>query len=166
MIGTVTQILSLAAVVAALYFSAVQTSKLRRQVQLSNLFSRYEALNHACERYDAGLAMLFQRPDLRPYVLGDKPLDLRGEDLARALVVADQMLGAMDYALRVGSRFPDAGDGDWSLVVREMAKRSVFQAVIKEKPHEFPDLVNYFRLEDKPGGVSVERVKHDPLDAA
>jgi hypothetical protein len=116
----------------------MQTRKLQQQVQLSNLFSRYEALNHACERYDAGLAMLFERPDLRPYVLGDKALDLRGEDLARALVVADQMLGAMDYAMRVGSRFPDDADGDWSTVVSEMAKRSVFQAVIAEKPHEFP----------------------------
>jgi hypothetical protein len=148
MFATLAQVLSLAAVVAALYFSAAQTRKLQRQIELSNLFSRYEALNHASERYDAGLALLFQRPDLRPYVLGSKPLDLRGEDLARALIVADQMLGAVDYAIRVGSRFPDGTRGGWEAVAVEMAKRPLFRALVEEKAHEFPDAVKYFGPDD------------------
>ncbi|GIM65990.1 hypothetical protein [Actinoplanes auranticolor] len=144
MIGTILQTLSLVGVVFALYFASLQTRRLQKQVHIANLYSRYEAFHHANERYDAGLAMLFQRPDLRPYVLRRKPLDLAGEDLDRALIVADQMAGAVDHALRVGDRFPDDERGDWSLLAEEMARSPLFQAIVGEKPSDFPDLQRFF----------------------
>ncbi|GAB3939124.1 hypothetical protein [Micromonospora vulcania] len=144
MIGNVLQALSLVGVVLALYFASVQTRKLQKQVHIANLYSRYEALHNANQRYDAGLAMLFQRPDLRPYIFQRKPLDLIGEDLDRALIVADQMAGAVDHALRVGDRFPDNERGDWSSVAKEMSKTPVFLAIVREKPADFADLGRYF----------------------
>jgi len=140
MIGTIIQALSLVGVIVAIYFASAQTRKLQKQVHISNLYSRYDALHHASERYDAGLAMLFQRPDLRPYVFRHKPLDLTGEDLHRALIVADQMAGAVDHALRVGDRFPDDGHGGWSSVAEDMARTPLFHAIVREKPLDFPDL--------------------------
>jgi hypothetical protein len=67
------QVAGLIVVVATLYFVSVQTSRLRKQVDIANLFSRYEALSHASERYDGGLTLIFQRPDLRPYIFEQKP---------------------------------------------------------------------------------------------
>ncbi|GIF21643.1 hypothetical protein BJ973_004913 [Actinoplanes tereljensis] len=144
MIAIIFQALSFVGVLIALYFAAMQTRKLQKQVSISNLYSRYEALHHANERYDAGLAMLFQRPDLRSYVFRRKPVDLVGDDLDRALIVADQMAGAVDHALRVGDRFPDEGRGDWSAVAEEMARTPLFQAIVSEKPTDFPDLSRFF----------------------
>jgi hypothetical protein len=145
MIGDILQILSLVGVLLALYFTSAQTRKLQKQINISNLYSRYDALHHANERYDAGLAMLFQRPDLRPYVFQRKPVDLSGEELDRALIVADQMAGAVDHALRVGDRFPDDEHGGWSPVAQEMARTPLFRAIVREKPLDFPDLSRYFR---------------------
>jgi hypothetical protein len=71
-------------------------------------------------------------------------LDLVGEDLDRALIVADQMAGAVDHALRVGDRFPDNGHGGWSAVAEEMVRTPIFQAIVQEKPLDFPDLNKYF----------------------
>lgn len=143
MLGDVAQIAGLIAVAITLYFASIQTNRLRKQVDIANLFSRYEALNHASERYDSGLALIFQRPELRPYIFERKPVDLKGDDLARALTVADLMAGAVDYALRVGSRFPDTGS-DWSAVAIEMAKQPIFQEIVAEQPHQFPDLAPFF----------------------
>jgi hypothetical protein len=162
--GSIVQILSLLAVLLALYFAAAQTRKLQRQVHIANLFSRYEALHHANERYDAGLAMLFSRPELRPYVMEGKPLDISGEELACALVVADQMAGAVDHALRVGTRFPEDEGGDWSSVAEEMAMIPLFQAIVSEKSHHFPDLVKYFPKDNNPAGTSVASSDADLID--
>jgi hypothetical protein len=144
MIGNILQALGLIGVAIAIYFASVQTRKLQKQLHISNLYSRYDALHHANERYDAGLAMLFQRPDLREYVFCRKPIDLVGEDLQRALIVADQMAGAVDRALRVGDRFPDKGHGGWAPVAEEMARTPLFQMIVREKPLDFPDLDRYF----------------------
>lgn len=145
MIGNILQTLSLVGVLLALFYTSSQTRKLQKQINISNLYSRYDALHHANERYDAGLAMLFQRPKLRPYVFQRKPVDLVGEDLDRALIVADQMAGAVDHALRVGDRFPDDEHGGWAPVAEEMAWTPIFQAIVHEKPLDFPDLGRYFR---------------------
>jgi hypothetical protein len=67
------QVAGLIVVVATLHFVSVQTSRLRKQVDIANLLSRYEALSHASERYDGGLTLIFQRPDLRPYIFEQKP---------------------------------------------------------------------------------------------
>ncbi|MEU4237351.1 hypothetical protein [Actinoplanes sp. NPDC026619] len=150
MAGNVVQVVGLVAVLVALYFSAMQTRKLQKQLNLTNLFNRYEALNHASERYDAGLAMLFERPELRPYAFDRKPLDLDGADLARALIVADQMAGAVDHALRVGERFPDDLAGDWTPVAESMAQSPLFRAIVHEKRPEFPDLARFFPPEAEP----------------
>jgi hypothetical protein len=150
MIGNTLQALSLVGIIFALYFTSVQTRKLQKQVHIANLYSRYDALHHANERYDAGLAMLFQRPDLRPYVFQRKPVDLAGEDFDRALIVADQMAGAVDHAIRVGDRFPDDEHGDWSAVAKEMARTPLFQAIVRAKPLDFPDLNRYFQQDRKP----------------
>lgn len=91
MIADAVQIFSLFVVIVTLYFAGVQTRKLQRQLDLTNLFSRYEVLNHSSERYDAALALLFQAPELRPYVFGGKRLNLCGAELSRALIVADLM---------------------------------------------------------------------------
>ncbi|WP_127502670.1 hypothetical protein [Actinoplanes solisilvae] len=139
--------ISLVGVVFALYFASLQTRRLQKQIHISNLYSRYDALHHANERYDAGLAMLFQRPDLRPYIFQRRPVDLVGEDLDRALIVADQMAGAVDHAIRVGERFPDDEHGGWASVAEEMAKTPLFRAIVKEKPLDFPDLGRYFTEE-------------------
>ncbi|GAA1658002.1 hypothetical protein ACFQY4_17415 [Catellatospora bangladeshensis] len=144
MVSDVAQIIGLVAIAITLYFASQQTKRLRQQVDLANLFSRYEALNHASERYDNGLALIFQRPELRPYVFQRKPLDLTGDDLARVLTVADLMAGAVDYALRVGARFPDDPSSDWTAVAVEMARQPVFQALVQEQPHQFPDLIRHF----------------------
>lgn len=144
MIDNVIQVLGLLAVVIALYFASAQARGLRKQVHIANLFSRYEALSHASERYDTGLALIFQRPDLRPYVFERKRLDLQGDDLARALTVADIMAGATDYAVRVGERFPDGLRTDWHAVAAEMARQPLFQAIVHEQPHQFPGLAQYF----------------------
>ncbi|WP_229074872.1 hypothetical protein [Actinoplanes sp. DH11] len=143
MVGEVVQVVSLVAVAVTTYFAGMQAQRLRKQITISNLFSRYEALNHASERYDAGLALIFQRPDLRPYIFDGKPLDLDGDELARLLTVADLMAGAVDYALRVGSRFPDVGS-DWTGVAVEMTKQPAFRVLVLSRPHEFPDLVQHF----------------------
>ena len=144
MVANSLQVLSLIGVVFALYFASVQTRRLQKQVHIANLYSRYDALHHANERYDAGLAMLFERPDLRPYIFQRKSIDLAGEDLSRALIVADQMAGAVDHALRVGKRFPDDGHGDWTSVAEEMAKTPLFRAIVREKPQDFSDLSIFF----------------------
>ncbi|MFI1991563.1 hypothetical protein [Actinoplanes sp. NPDC020271] len=154
MVGNIFQALSLAGVILAIYYASSQTRKLQRQVHISNLYSRYDALHHANERYDAGLSMLFQKPELRPYIFGRKAVDLVGEELDRALIVADQMAGAVDHALRVGDRFPDPGDEGWSPVAREMARTPLFRAIVLEKPHDFPDLGRYFVADDNaPAGA-------------
>ncbi|MBG0566477.1 hypothetical protein [Actinoplanes aureus] len=149
LIKDVAQIISLAGVIFAIYYASSQTRKLQRQIHISNLYSRYDALHHANERYDAGLAMLFQRPELRPYIFARKPVDLAGEDLDRALIVADQMAGAVDHALRVGDRFPDPDDEGWPPVAREMVRTPIFQTIVGEKPLDFPDLGKYFTKGDK-----------------
>jgi hypothetical protein len=155
MIGNILQGLGLIGVAFAIYFASAQTRRLQKQVHISNLYSRYDALHHANERYDAGLAMLFQRPDLRAYVFGRKPLDLVGDDLQRALIVADQMAGAVDHALRVGDRFPDDGHGGWGSVAEEMARTPVFQAIVREKPLDFPDLGKHFpEVGKEPSGTT------------
>jgi hypothetical protein len=71
-------------------------------------------------------------------------VDLIGEDLDRALIVADQMAGAVDHALRVGDRFPDDGNGAWDPVAEQMAATPLFQLIVREKPLDFPDLAKYF----------------------
>ncbi|MFY1625691.1 hypothetical protein ACN261_08405 [Micromonospora sp. WMMD723] len=144
MVDDVIQIFSLAAVIVTLYFASLQTKRLREQITISNLFSRYEALNHASERYDVALSLIFQRPEFRPYIFERKPVDLQGDDLARALTVADLMAGAVDYAIRVGARFPDDTHSDWAVVAEEMAKQPIFRAIVSEQPHQFPDLLAYF----------------------
>ncbi|MEV0902979.1 hypothetical protein [Actinoplanes sp. NPDC049802] len=154
MLGNVVQIVSLVAVAFTIYFAAVQAKRLRAQITIANLFSRYEALNHASERYDAGLGMLFQRPDLRPYIYERRPLDLEGDDLARVMVIADVMAGATDYALRVADRFPDNAS-DWNSVAAEMTRQPVFQALIAERPHEFSDLVRHFALPVRETGPAI-----------
>ena len=159
MVANILQAVSLIGVVFALYFASLQTRRLQKQIHLSNLYSRYDALHHANERYDAGLAMLFQRPDLGPYVFQRKPLDLTGDDLARALIVADQMAGAVDHALRVGERFPDEGHGGWGPVAAEMARTPLFRAIVAEKPLDFPDLGRYFTDDlDTPGPPAQDSV--------
>jgi len=145
MVSDIAQIAGLIAVSITLYFASIQTNRLRKQVDIANLFGRYEALNHASERYDNGLTLIFQRPDLRPYIFKQKSLDLEGDDLARALTVADLMAGAVDYALRVGSRFPDNTGADWAAAAAEMSKQPIFRALVCEQPHQFPDLVRYFQ---------------------
>ncbi|MBB4692597.1 hypothetical protein [Paractinoplanes abujensis] len=144
MLANILQALSLIGVVFALYFSSLQTRRLQKQIHLSNLYSRYEALHHANERYDAGLAMMFERPDLRPYIFERKKVDLTGDDLNRALIVADQMAGAVDHALRVGDRFPDDRHGDWTSVAQEMGRTPLFRMIVSEKPLDFPDLSKFF----------------------
>ncbi|MEU2615800.1 hypothetical protein ABZ570_30150 [Micromonospora sp. NPDC007271] len=144
MVGGIIQIVSLVTVVVTLYFAAAQTRKLEKQVNISNLFSRYEVLNHASERYEAALALVFQRPELRPYLFERKPLDLSGEALARALTIADLMAGAVDYAVRVGSRFPEDARSGWTEVAEVMARQPLFQRIVNEQPHHFPDLMRFF----------------------
>ncbi|MFB9235795.1 hypothetical protein ACFFWC_09590 [Plantactinospora siamensis] len=145
MLANAIQIFGLLAVVVTLYFAGVQTRKLQQQLDLTNLFSRYEVLNHSSERYDAALALVFQRPQLRPYIFGRRPLDLGEEDLARALVIADLMAGAVDYAVRVGARFPEDAQSGWTEVAEDMAAQPLFQRVVNEQPHHFPDLIRIFR---------------------
>ncbi|MFJ8580613.1 hypothetical protein [Micromonospora sp. NPDC093277] len=160
MISNIVEIVSLIAAAIALYFAATQTRKLQKQVHISNLFSRYEVLNHASERYDSALALVFQRPELRPYIFEQKPLDLHDEELARALTVADLMAGAVDYAVRVGPLFPDDARSDWTVVAKEMAKQPLFQTIVNEQPHQFPDLVEYFPREDvRPPHGAIDRVR-------
>lgn len=154
MAGDIVQILSLVAVVVTLYFAAAQTRKLEKQVNIANLFSRYEVLNHASERYDSALALIFQRPELRPYLFERRPLDLSGEELARALTIADLMAGAVDYAVRVGSRFPDDARSDWTKVAEVMAKQPLFQRIVNEQPHHFPDLGRFFAAATVPSSTT------------
>ncbi|MDR7326963.1 MULTISPECIES: hypothetical protein [Catenuloplanes] len=109
--------------------------------------SRYETLGHASERYDVGLQLIFQRPDFRPYIFERKSIDLTGDDLARVLIIADLMAGAADYAVRVGSRFPDDTGSDWIGVAQAMTMQPVFRKLTLERPYEFPDLIKFFQTE-------------------
>lgn len=149
-IGDIVQIISLMAVAVTIYFASLQTKGLREQVKISNLVGRYETLNHASERYDVGLQLIFHWPSLRPYIFGGKPVDLHGDDLGRALIVADLMAGATDYGLRVGERFPDDPQSVWVSIAVAMAGQPLFRALLDERPCEFPDLVRYFSRSSDP----------------
>jgi hypothetical protein len=144
MINSVAQTASAIAVLITLAFLASQTRKLQRQIDLNNTFNRYEALNHSSERYDQALALLFQQPQLRPYIYEEKPLDLTGVDLDRALIIADMLAGAVDYALRVGEKFPDEGTSDWGVVAEDFARQPLFRHLVSRIPHQFPDLAPFF----------------------
>jgi hypothetical protein len=154
MTGDIIQAVSAVAVVVTLFFLAIQTNKLQKQTDISNLIGRYETLNHSSERYDNALALMFERPEIRPYIYERKPLDLVGEDLDRALIVADMMAGAVDYAIRVQYRFPDeTTHADWVGVARDMARQPLFQKLFSEI-QQFPDLVRHIDL-----GVDAEGPK-------
>ena len=144
MINSVAQTASAVAVLVTLIFLASQTRKLQRQIDLNNLFNRYEALNHSSERYDHALALLFQQPHLRPYVYEERPLDLTGDDLSRALIIADMMAGAVDYAIRVGEKFPEDEVSDWRVVAEDFSRQPLFRHLVTAIPHQFPDLAPYF----------------------
>jgi len=144
MINSVAQTASAIAVLITLAFLASQTRKLQRQIDLNNTFNRYEALNHSSERYDHALALLFQQPHLRPYIYEEKQLDLTDADLDRALIIADMLAGAVDYAIRVGEKFPDDGRSDWGVVAEDFARQPLFRRLVAGMPHQFPDLAPFF----------------------
>lgn len=147
MINSVAQTASAVAVLVTLMFLASQTRKLQRQIDLNNLFNRYEALNHSSERYDHALALLFQQPNLRPYVYDERPLDLTGDDLSRALIIADMLAGSVDYAIRVGDKFPEEAASDWRVVAEDFSRQPLFQHLVTAIPHQFPDLALYFGID-------------------
>ncbi len=60
------------------------------------------------------------------------------------LIIADLMAGAADYAVRVGSRFPDDTGSDWIGVAQAMTMQPVFRKLTLERPYEFPDLIKFF----------------------
>lgn len=142
MIGDVAESVSAIAVVASLLLLARQTAKLREQTEITNLMGRYEALSSASERYDHALMLIFQYPELRPYLLEGHPLDADDPNHERALLVADIMAGAIDHAIRVAGRFPDPQhDPGWQRMAVVISTRPVFRTLLSRTPHEFPDLM-------------------------
>ncbi|WP_127552577.1 hypothetical protein [Actinoplanes sp. OR16] len=134
------QVLSFAALVVSLFLVAVQTRRLGKQVEIANKFSTYESFSSAAERYDAGLALLYQSPHLRPYFFEGKALDLDADDLNRALVIADMMAGALSNALTVGEQFPDGTRQGWHRLATAMGRNPLFQMVLDEQPYSFTKL--------------------------
>jgi hypothetical protein len=119
---------------------ARQTGKLHQQTQIANLIGRYEALNAASERYDQGLAMIFEHPELRRYLMDGEPLGANDPNRDRALLVADVMAGAIDHANRVANRFPDpAHQIGWQRIAIVAARRPIFQELLADMPYAFPD---------------------------
>jgi hypothetical protein len=148
MVADIVQAVSIVAVVVSLFFVAVQTSKLKEQTDISNLIGRYETLNHASERYDAALGLLFQQPHLRPYLFDEQPVDLIGDDLSRGLIVADLMVGAADYALRVAGRFADTVQPGWEELALDLGRQPLVRKLLDNEAHSFPDLVRFLRRID------------------
>jgi hypothetical protein len=141
-ISLITESVSAIAVVVSVLILARQTRKLAQQTDISNLMGRYEALHGASERYDNALALIFEHPELRPYIFEGKALTPDDPNRDRAMLVAGMMAGALDSANRVAKRFPDnEHQSGWQQMAIASAQWPVFRELLTKSPHEFLDLM-------------------------
>ena len=129
-------------VVASLVLLTWQAKKLGKQIEISNLQSRYQALHNANERYDHALGLIFAYPELRPYFYERRPCPEGDPNRPRALIVAEIIADSIDHAMRVASQFPDeTHKSGWKNNAFTMAKQPIFIEVLTECAGYFPDLL-------------------------
>jgi hypothetical protein len=142
MVSDIAQAIGACGVIVSLMLLAWQTKKLGKQIEISNLQSRYQTLHDANERYDHALSLIFSHPELRPYFYERQPCPKDDPNRPRALIVAEIIADAIDHAMRVASQFPDeTHKSGWKNNALAMAKQPIFIEVLLECPDYFPDLL-------------------------
>jgi hypothetical protein len=151
MISSVVQIVGALGVVVSLFLLAWQTRKLGRQIAIGNVGGRYQSMGAANDRYHGVLQLIFQNPELRPYLYDEKPCSLEDPNRDRLLMACEMLADSIDHAMSVTNRYSDVPHySGWESIARFYYRQPIFSEAIELLPY-FPDLNRYLSgIESQP----------------
>lgn len=142
LLSNIAQTIGALGVIISLTLVAWQTKELRKQIEISNLQSRYQTLHNAIASYHNALGLIYNHPELRPYFYERQACPQDDPNRPRALVVAEIIADSIDHAIRVAGQFPgQTHRPGWKSTALDMAKQPIFIEVLTRFPEYFPDLL-------------------------